>query len=89
MIKAKARRLVAGYTELQAYTANNEAALIDYGRRYRRGKPISTSRAEGTIKQLVNARISKQMRSSLPKPPTARFRSGPPGLGGRFGDPAI
>jgi len=42
------------------------ATLIDYGQRYRAGKPILTSRAEGTVNQLVNARMNKrrQMRWS-------------------------
>ncbi len=64
--EAKARRLVARCTELRAYIESNEGALIDYGQRYRAGKPISTSRAEGTVNQLVNARMNKrrQMRWS-------------------------
>jgi len=52
-IEARARRLVARCTELQAYIETNEGALIDYGQRYQAGKPISTSRAEGTVNQLV------------------------------------
>jgi len=36
------------------------ATLIDYGQRYRASKPISTLRAEGTVNQLVNARMNKQ-----------------------------
>ncbi len=65
-VEAKARRLVTRCTELRAYVENNEGALIDYGQRYRAGKPISTSRAEGTVNQLVNARMNKrrQMRWS-------------------------
>ena len=65
-VEAKARRLVARCTELRSYIENNEGALIDYGQRYRAGKPISTSRAEGTVTQLVNARMNKrrQMRWS-------------------------
>lgn len=65
-IKAKARRLVARCTELRAYVENNEGALIDYGQRYQAGQPISTSRAEGTVNQLLNARMNKrrQMRWS-------------------------
>ena len=65
-VEAKARRLVARCTELRAYVENNEGAPIDYGQRYRVGKPISTSRAEGTVNQLVNARMNKhrQMRWS-------------------------
>src|SRR5829696_2880310 len=46
-VEAKARRLVARCTELRGYFKNHEGALIDYGQRYRAGKPISTSRAEG------------------------------------------
>jgi len=52
-VEAKARRLVARCTELRSYIENNESALIDYGQRYRTGKPISTSRAEGTVNHLV------------------------------------
>jgi len=52
--------------ELRSYVENNEGVLIDYGQRSRAGKPISTSRAEGTVNQLVNARMNKrrQMRWS-------------------------
>jgi len=65
-VEAKARRLAARCTELRGYIEGNEGALIDYGQRYRAGKPISTSRAEGTVNQLVNARMNKrrQMRWS-------------------------
>jgi hypothetical protein len=65
-VEAKASRLVARCTELRSYIENNEGALIDYGQRYRAGKPISTSRAESTVNQLVNARMNKrrQMRWS-------------------------
>jgi hypothetical protein len=40
--------------------------MIDYGRRWRKGKPISTSRAESLVNNLVNARMNKrrQMRWS-------------------------
>ena len=63
---AGAKRLVARCTELRSYIENNEGALIDYGQRHRAGKPISTSRAEGTVNQLVSARMNKrqQMRWS-------------------------
>jgi len=65
-VEARAKRLVARCTELQAYIESNEGALIDYGERYRAGKPISTSQAEGTVNQLVSARMNKrkQMRWS-------------------------
>ncbi len=59
-IEAKARRLVARCTELQAYIETNEGALIDYSQRFRASKPISTSRAEGTVNQLVSARMNKR-----------------------------
>jgi len=64
--KATVRRLAARCAELRSYIENNEGALIDYGQRARAGKPISTSRAEGTVNQLVNARMNKrrQMRWS-------------------------
>jgi hypothetical protein len=65
-LERKAGRLVVRCAELRAYIENNEGALIDYGRHYRAGKPVSTSRAEGTVNQLVNARMNKrrQMRWS-------------------------
>ncbi len=43
--EAKARRVVARCTELRSYIETNDGALIDYGERYRAGKPSSTSRA--------------------------------------------
>jgi hypothetical protein len=63
---AGARRLIARCTELRSYIETNEGALIDYGQRSRAGKPISTSRAEGTVNNLVSARMNKrrQMRWS-------------------------
>jgi len=88
--KAKARRLAARCAELRSYIEDNEGALIDYGQRARAGKPISTSRAEGTVNQLVNARMNKrrQMRWS----PHGAHRVLPVRaavLDGRFGQHAI
>jgi len=60
VVAAKAGRLVKLCTELRSYIANNEDALIDYGARYEAGKPISTSRAEGTVNHLVSARMNKR-----------------------------
>ena len=39
-------------------------ATIDYGKRYRAGKPISTAMAESAVNQVLNARMckSQQMR---------------------------
>ena len=48
-IEEKARRLVARCMELRSYVESNEGAMIDRGQRYRVGKPISTSRAGGTV----------------------------------------
>ena len=88
--EAKVGRLVARCTELRSYIKNNEGALIDYGKRYRAGKPISTSRAEGTVNQLVNARINKrrQMRWS-PRGAHRVLQVRAAVLDGRFGHPAI
>jgi len=64
--EAKVGRLVARCAELRSYIESNEGALIDYGQRSRAGKPISTSRAESTVNQLVSVRMNKrrQMRWS-------------------------
>jgi hypothetical protein len=59
-VTAKAGRLVKLCTELRSYIENNEDALIDYGARHEAGKPISTSRAEGTVNHLVSARMNKR-----------------------------
>jgi len=59
-MEARAKRLLARCTELRTYIESNEGAVVDYGERYRAGKPISTSRAEGTVNQLVSARMNKR-----------------------------
>jgi len=89
-VEAKARRLVARCTELRSYIENNERALIDYGQRYRAGKPISTSRAEGTVNQLVSARMNKrrQMRWS-PRGAHRVLQVRAAVLDGRFGQHTI
>ncbi len=89
-VEAKARRLAARCTELRAYIETNEGALIDYGERYRVGKPISISRAEGTVNNLVNARMNKQrqMRWS-PRGAHRVLQARVAVLDGRFGHPAI
>jgi len=88
--EAKARRLAARCTELRSYIESNEGALIDYGERYRAGKPISTSRAEGTVNQLVSVRMNKrrQMRWS-PRGAHCVLQVRAAVLDGRFGHPAI
>ena len=89
-MEAKARRLLARCTELQTYIESNEGALIDYGERYRASKPISTSRAEGTVNQLVSARMNKrkQMRWS-PRGAHRVLQVRAAVLDGRFGHQAI
>ena len=88
--EARVRRLVARCKELRAYIESNEGALIDYGQRHRAGKPISTSRAEGTVNQLVSARMNKrwQMRWS-PRGAHRVLQVRAAVLDGRFGHPAI
>ena len=89
-VAAKVGRLVAHCTELPGYIENNEDALIDYGQRYRAGKPISSSRAESTVNQLVNARMNKrqQMRWS-PRGAHRVLQVRAALLDGRFGQQAI
>ena len=87
---AKAGRLIAHCMELRGYIENNEGALIDYGQRYRAGKPISSSRAESTVNHLVNARMNKrrQMRWS-PRGAHHVLQVRAAVLDGRFGQQAI
>ncbi len=89
-VEAKARRLAARCAELRSYIETNEGALIDYGQRYRAGKPISTSRAEGTVNQLVSARMNKrrQMRWS-PRGAHRVLQVRAAVLDGRFGHQAV
>ncbi|MEO9777445.1 MAG: ISKra4 family transposase, partial [Sedimentitalea sp.] len=47
---------------LYSYLANNMGSLTNYGWRYRRGLPISTSRAEGCVDDIGNARMGKRRR---------------------------
>jgi len=89
-VEARAKRLVARCTELRTYIESNEGALVDYGERSRAGKPISTSRAEGTVNQLVSARMNKrrQMRWS-PRGAHRVLQVRAAVLDGRFGQHAI
>jgi hypothetical protein len=89
-VDAKVRLLVARCAELRSYIESNEGALIDYGQRYRAGKPISTSRAEGTVNQLVSARMNKrrQMRWS-PRGAHRVLQVRAAVLDGRFGHQAL
>lgn len=55
-------RFLARCAELGGYLANNETALVDYSRRYHSGRPVSTSRAEGCVDEIANARMAKRRR---------------------------
>lgn len=48
--------------ELQTYLEYNRATLVDYGRRRRNGKAVSTSRAEGWVNDIANDRMGKKRR---------------------------
>ena len=56
------RRFLLHCQELRTYLANNDSALIDYGTRYRAGRPISSSRAEGSVAEIANARMARRQR---------------------------
>ena len=60
--RAAAARLQARCDTLYTYLANNMVPLVDYGRRYRSGLPISSSRAEGSVDDIANARMGKRRR---------------------------
>ncbi len=64
--KARIERFIQLASELRTYLTLNEAALVDYGRRYRAGLRIATSGTESVVNSLVNARMNKrrQMRWS-------------------------
>ncbi len=89
-VEAKVRRLAARCTELRAYIESNKGALIDYGQRYRAGKPISTSRAEGTVNQLVSARMNKRRQMGWsPRGAHRVLQVRAAVLDGRFGQHAV
>jgi hypothetical protein len=58
--RARIERFARLVRELETYLGLNTSALVDYGRRYRAGLPISTSRAESTVNSLVNMRMNKR-----------------------------
>jgi hypothetical protein len=55
-------RLLWNCDDLRRYLANNIGSLINYGERYRSRQPISTSRAEGCVDAIANARMAKKQR---------------------------
>ena len=62
MVAEAARRVQARCRDLYSYLANNMDSLTDYGRRYRTGLPISSSRAEGCVDDIGNTRMGKRRR---------------------------
>lgn len=46
--------------KLLTYLESNERNLIDYGKRYRAGLPISSAPAESAVNELVSLRMAKQ-----------------------------
>jgi hypothetical protein len=59
-LHAPVMRFLRHCDELRGYLSNNEAGLIDHGARYRAAQPISTSRAEGCVNEIANARMAKR-----------------------------
>ncbi|SMD09194.1 ISKra4 family transposase [Primorskyibacter flagellatus] len=62
MVRAAAARVWARCRELYTYLANNWDALTNYDWRHRNGFPISSSRAEGCVDDIGNARMGKRRR---------------------------
>ena len=46
--------------DLRGYLGNNRDSIVAYHRRYDRLRPISTSRAEGCVDEIANARMGKR-----------------------------
>lgn len=61
-LRDQAQRALARCHDLHSYLTNNLGSLVNYGKRYRSGLPISTSRAEGCVDDIGNARMGKRRR---------------------------
>lgn len=61
-VRDAASRRFAHCYDLYSYLANNMDSLTNYGRRYRKGLPISTSRAESSVDDIGSARMGKRRR---------------------------
>jgi len=57
-----ARALLRHCSELRSYLQNNRRDIVSYHRRYHSDRPISTSRAEGCVDDIANARMGKRQR---------------------------
>lgn len=49
-------------SDLRGYVQNNRRAIVSYHRRYHSDRPISTSRAEGCVDEIANARMARRQR---------------------------
>ena len=49
-------------SELRGYVRNHRRGIVSYHRRYHSDRPVSTSRAEGCVDEIANARMSKRQR---------------------------
>lgn len=56
-VRTAAARVHARCETLCTYLAYNMESLVGYGRRYRNGLPILSSRAEGSVHDFANARM--------------------------------
>lgn len=61
-VREAAARVWVRCRELYTYLANNWGALTNYGWLHRNGFPISSSRAEGCVDDIGNARMGKRRR---------------------------
>ena len=61
-VGAAIRRIRKRCEFLSTYLENNAGSIPDYGQRYRKGLPVSTSRAEGCVDELANLRMGKRRR---------------------------
>ncbi len=61
-VRDAASRAMARRYDLYSCLANNMDSPTNYGRRYRKGLPISTSRAEGCVDDIGDARMGKRRR---------------------------
>ena len=61
-VSASVKRICKRCDVLFGYIENNARSIPDYGSRHRAGLPVSTSRAEGCVDDLANARMGKKRR---------------------------
>ncbi|WP_169741602.1 ISKra4 family transposase [Beijerinckia mobilis] len=63
---ARIREAYKRFQDLERYTRGNIRSLMDYGRAWHHGEPISTAHIESTVNQIINHRMCKkrQMRWS-------------------------